>query len=74
MYAARVRVWQGKQGQLPGHKWSNSVARRMNTKTRNYPSMASGPWETGPATDHKAQHHNMGPKNNNTSNNKVISP
>ena len=37
-----------------------------------YRTMASGPWETGPATENYHQHHNMGPINNPTSHNKYF--
>ena len=62
--------WAGQAGTAA--RRTSGATQKLEERTPQtgiYQSMASGPWETGPATDINVQHHNMGPNNNTTSHN-----
>ena len=65
--------WAGQAGTAA--RRTSGATQKLEERTPQpgiYRSMASGPWETGPATDNNLQHHNMGPNNNTTSQNQLF--
>ena len=66
----------GKAGQAgTAARRTSGATKKLEARTQQHGinrTMASGPWETGPATENHKQHQNMGPTNHPTSQNKLF--